>query len=186
MALRYVSPKKRHLLPVTHSLTPKPFQTRDNTVYGKAAPGPKTKKSPTKPASTPTATAIASPIIQCPSINGTTFTATITSSSGATPTTSRGSVAITNTNTPTTKRFLFLCGIDYGEGEAKDIDNVTAKNLGECAEACAKKKGCTGAGWGVTNGEKGLEHKCWMKSDLVKPHNTTADWGFAKLLGWRF
>jgi hypothetical protein len=87
-----------------------------------------------------------------------------------------------NANKTTTKTFLLLCGLDYGQNEATDIGNVKAKNLNACAEACAKKTNCTGAGWGVIKGDKGPEHTCWMKTGLIKSHNATGAWGFAKLV----
>ncbi|KAK0640584.1 hypothetical protein B0T16DRAFT_333882 [Cercophora newfieldiana] len=122
-------------------------------------------KNPKSSTSTPTSTAASD--IQCPGINGTTFTPSITSNS---------------TETVETKSFLLLCGLDYGKGEATDIGNVKVMSLNECAEACAKKKKCTGAGWGVLAGDKGPEHKCWMKTDLTRSHNATGEWGFAKLI----
>ncbi|KAK4447243.1 hypothetical protein QBC34DRAFT_467815 [Podospora aff. communis PSN243] len=131
--------------------------------------------TPVSPTTTskPTPTSVKSDV-QCPSINGTTLTTSTTSNSTSTE---------PNTNTTTTKKFLLLCGLDYGEGEATDIGNTKVKNLNACAEACAKKANCTGAGWGVIKGDKGPEHTCWMKTGLIRSHNATGTWGFAMLLG---
>ena len=129
---------------------------------------------PVSPTSTPTPTATVKSDVQCPSINGTIFTTKLNSTSS------------NSTTTPAEKRFLLLCGIDYGSDEATDIGNVKVKNLDACAEACAKKTNCTGAGWGVIKGDKGPEHTCWMKMGLVKGHNTTGAWGFAQLVGEGF
>ncbi|KAK3360747.1 hypothetical protein B0T25DRAFT_536300, partial [Lasiosphaeria hispida] len=102
--------------------------------------------------------------VQCPAINGTLRTVSTAAGNG------------------TAKRFRLLCGFDYGQGEATDIGNVKTKNLDACADACASKANCTGAGWGVISGDKGVEHKCWMKTNLTKPHAATSDWGFVLLL----
>ncbi|KAK4150425.1 hypothetical protein C8A00DRAFT_18036 [Chaetomidium leptoderma] len=98
--------------------------------------------------------------VQCPKANGTIYTA----STGG-------------------KRFRRLCGLDYGgEGEADDIGNVKTRNLDGCIDACASRGNCTGAGWGVIEGDKGPTHSCWMKTNLTKPHKATPDWGFAVLV----
>jgi hypothetical protein len=49
-------------------------------------------------------------------------------------------------------------------------------------DACATRSNCTGAGWGVMDGDTGGLHSCWMKTNLTKSHKATADWGFAVLL----
>ncbi|EAQ85555.1 hypothetical protein CHGG_09569 [Chaetomium globosum CBS 148.51] len=100
--------------------------------------------------------AVASPTakadVQCPRVNGTIYTA----SSGG-------------------KRFRRLCGVDYGgEGEAVDIGNVKTINLDACIDACASETNCTGAGWGVIEGDKGPTHSCWMKTNLTKSHKANA------------
>ncbi|KAK5657906.1 hypothetical protein OQA88_2455 [Cercophora sp. LCS_1] len=116
--------------------------------------------TPTTPTSTPTPTPVKSDV-QCPKVNGTSYE---TRSSG------------------TTKKFRYLCGFDYGEGEATDIGNTKTLSLEKCADACAKKTGCTGAGWGVISGDKGPEHVCWMKNNLTTPHVAPAAWGFALMI----
>lgn len=50
-------------------------------------------------------------------------------------------------------------------------------------DACASQSNCTGAGWGYLDGDTGTEHSCWMKANLTEPHNATAEWAFAILLG---
>ena len=98
--------------------------------------------------------------VQCPRVNGTIYTA----SSGG-------------------KQFRRLCGLDYGgEGEAVDIDNVKTRNMDACIDACASEENCTGAGWGVIDGDKGATHTCWMKTNLTKSHKAMPDWGFAVLV----
>jgi hypothetical protein len=98
--------------------------------------------------------------VQCPRVNGTIYTA----SSGG-------------------KQFRRLCGLDYGgEGEAVDIDNVKTRNMDACIDACASEENCTGAGWGVIDGDKGSTHTCWMKTNLTKSHKAKPDWGFAVLV----
>ncbi|KAL2168952.1 hypothetical protein VTG60DRAFT_6594 [Thermothelomyces hinnuleus] len=111
----------------------------------------------THAAATPTAVA---DDVDCPGVNGTFYTA----STGG-------------------KRFRRLCGIDYGgNGEAVDIGNVKTRNLDRCIDECASRPKCTGAGWGVIQGDKGPLHTCWLKTNLTKPHKATPDWGFAVLL----
>ncbi|KAK1759986.1 hypothetical protein QBC47DRAFT_450316 [Echria macrotheca] len=121
--------------------------------------------TPTK-TSSPTSTASPKSDVQCPRINQTIYTVSASASNGTAP-----------------KQFKLLCGFDYGKGEAVDIGNTKVKNLNACADACAARSNCTGAGWGVIEGDKGVEHTCWMKNNLTTPHNATAEWGFAVLIG---
>ncbi|KAM7185717.1 hypothetical protein V8F33_012227 [Rhypophila sp. PSN 637] len=111
-------------------------------------------------ASTPTAQAA----IKCPAGNGTFYSTPSGDSSGP------------------TKQFQRICGIDYGQGEAKDIGSKKVASLDECMDACAARAGCTGAGWGAITGDKGNMHSCWMKTGLIKPHKATQDWGFGVLI----
>jgi len=98
--------------------------------------------------------------IQCPQVNGTLYT----DSWGG-------------------KRFRRVCGIDYsGEGEAVDIGNVKVGSLDAYIDACASTADCTGAGWGIIDGDTGPLHTCWMKTNLTKHHEARPDWGFAVLL----
>lgn len=126
--------------------------------------------APTTAAVLPTSTTVSVPAaasptatkadVQCPRVNGTIYTA----SSGG-------------------KRFRRLCGLDYGgEGEAVDIGNVKTRNLDACIDACASETNCTGAGWGVIEGDKGPTHSCWMKTNLTKSHKAMPEWGFAVLV----
>jgi hypothetical protein len=81
------------------------------------------------------------------------------------------------------KRFRRMCGIDYGgNGESVDIGSVKTLNLDACIDACASRSNCTGAGWGVIEGDKGPTHSCWMKANLTKPHKAVPEWAFAVLL----
>ncbi|KAK4173061.1 hypothetical protein QBC36DRAFT_142398, partial [Triangularia setosa] len=51
-----------------------------------------------------------------------------------------------------------------------------------CIEACAKRRGCEGVGWGVISGSVNPMQSCWMKKDLKKSHDTRReDWGLARL-----
>jgi hypothetical protein len=117
------------------------------------------------PSQTTTSSATATPTaaaadVQCPRVNGTVYTA----STGG-------------------KRFRRMCGIDYGgNGEAIDIGSVKTRSLDACIDACASKSNCTGAGWGVIQGDKGPLQSCWMKTNLTKFHSATSDWGFALLV----
>ncbi len=98
--------------------------------------------------------------MQCPRVNGTTYTA----STGG-------------------KQFRRLCGLDYGgAGEAIDIGNEKTRSLDACIDACASRANCTGAGWGVMDGDKGTTHSCWMKTNLTKSHKAVPEWGFAVLV----
>ncbi|KAM7184315.1 hypothetical protein V8F20_012283 [Naviculisporaceae sp. PSN 640] len=124
---------------------------------GANVPSPTTS---TAPITAPTAEAA----IKCPAANGTFYTAE-DSGSGEPP-----------------KQFQRLCGIDYGQGEAKDIGSKKVASLDECMDACAAKEGCTGAGWGAIPGDKGNMHACWMKTGLIKYHKATPDWGFGRLV----
>lgn len=98
--------------------------------------------------------------IECPRVNGTVYTA----STGG-------------------KRFRRMCGVDYGgAGEAVDIGSVKTLSLDTCIDACASRSNCTGAGWGVIDGDQGPTHSCWMKTNLTKSHTATPEWGFAILV----
>ncbi|KAK3380809.1 hypothetical protein B0H63DRAFT_560655 [Podospora didyma] len=125
------------------------------TVY--VTPTPTAAAPTTAVQTSPTAT----PTVDCPKSNGT----FVTSATG-------------------NKRFQRLCGLDYGgNGEAIDIGSVKTLNMNDCIDACAAKANCTGAGWGILTGDKGLgPQPCWMKMNLTKSHNATSDWGFAILV----
>ncbi|KAL2173293.1 uncharacterized protein P884DRAFT_252168 [Thermothelomyces heterothallicus CBS 202.75] len=119
-----------------------------------------TATTTTTPAAAAATGAAAADDVECPGVNGTFYTA----STGG-------------------KRFRRLCGIDYGgNGEAVDIGNVKTRNLDRCVDECASRPKCTGAGWGVIQGDEGPLHTCWLKTNLTKPHKATPDWGFAVLL----
>ncbi|KAI0814408.1 hypothetical protein GGR55DRAFT_431307 [Xylaria sp. FL0064] len=83
-----------------------------------------------------------------------------------------------------TKKFLQLCGIDYGKQDgAIDIRNVYTDTAEDCIENCAGTTGCTGCGWGFIEGDKGPPFRCWLKSNVDgKPHDADMTWQFSELL----
>ncbi|KAI1366546.1 hypothetical protein F5Y08DRAFT_337539 [Xylaria arbuscula] len=83
-----------------------------------------------------------------------------------------------------TKKFLQLCGIDYGkEDGAVDLRNVYTETAEDCIENCAGTKGCTGCGWGFIEGDKGPPFRCWLKSKVNgEPHLADMTWHFSVLL----
>ncbi|KAI1816665.1 hypothetical protein GGS20DRAFT_536429 [Poronia punctata] len=123
-----------------------------------------------------------------------TRTTTATSSAASTSTHMPAPTAEVDTGCPavngttyrvpgSTKRFLRLCGVDYGEGDgAIDITNIPTVNVTDCIDNCAGTPGCVGCGWGFIKGDKGPEHRCWLKSDLKKSHDANPNWAFALLL----
>lgn len=114
--------------------------------------------TPASASSAASATAVAD--VQCPRANGTIYTARTEG-----------------------KRFRRMCGIDYGgEGEAVDIGDVKTRSLDACIDACAARPSCTGAGWGVIDGDSSATHSCWMKTNLTRFHRARDDWGFAVLV----
>ncbi|GAB1315336.1 hypothetical protein MFIFM68171_05546 [Madurella fahalii] len=116
--------------------------------------------TPTPASVPPAASVTAVADVQCPRVNGTMYTAR----TGG-------------------KRFRRICGIDYGgEGEAADIGNVKTRSLDACIDACAAEPNCTGAGWGVIDGDSSATHSCWMKTNLTEFHRARPDWGFAVLV----
>ncbi|KAI0397025.1 hypothetical protein F5Y17DRAFT_28839 [Xylariaceae sp. FL0594] len=83
----------------------------------------------------------------------------------------------------TTKSFSRLCGVDYGkEDGAVDMENIPTLSVTECINSCAGTEGCTGCGWGFIQGDRGPQHRCWLKSDLTKSHAADESWAFALLL----
>ncbi|KAI0525608.1 hypothetical protein F5B22DRAFT_633682 [Xylaria bambusicola] len=83
-----------------------------------------------------------------------------------------------------TKKFLQLCGIDYGkEDGAIDLRNVYTDTAEDCINNCAGTKGCTGCGWGFINGDHGPPFRCWLKSKVEgRPHDANTTWHFSVLL----
>jgi hypothetical protein len=108
------------------------------------------------------------------------------SSASATPDTSNitcpGSNNTLYTSDTASKRFQQFCGIDYSGDQAVDVGSVKVTSMDACMDACASQSNCTGAGWGYLEGDNGTEHSCWMKANLTRPHNATAEWAFAVLL----
>ncbi|KAK3330625.1 hypothetical protein B0H66DRAFT_69880 [Apodospora peruviana] len=91
--------------------------------------------------------------------------------------------ANTQYETPSGKKFLRLCGVDYsGPGEAKDISSERTPTFLDCLELCAKKESCTGAGWGPMLPERPARTTCWMKNSLNLSHIAPADWNFGIVL----
>ncbi|KAK8039017.1 hypothetical protein PG993_007428 [Apiospora rasikravindrae] len=81
------------------------------------------------------------------------------------------------------KRFLRVCGVDYtGDSGGIDLKQVTTQSMLDCMTNCAGTYGCTGCGWGYMEGDTGYEHRCWLKSKLMKSHETDINWSFAVLL----
>lgn len=124
-----------------------------------------------KPTSTPTSTSSSSSAsatpdtsnITCPGSNNTLYTANATDDGS--------------------KQFQQYCGIDFSGDQAVDVGSVKVTSMDACMDACASQSNCTGAGWGYLDGDNGTEHSCWMKANLTEPHNATAEWAFAILLG---
>ncbi|KAK5627121.1 hypothetical protein RRF57_002836 [Xylaria bambusicola] len=83
-----------------------------------------------------------------------------------------------------TKKFLQLCGIDYGkEDGAVDLRNVYTDTAEDCINNCAGTAGCTGCGWGFIEGDHGPPFRCWLKSKVGgRPHNADMTWHFSVLL----
>jgi hypothetical protein len=129
------------------------------TIIVTGAPSPTAKTNPSSTKTTTSATETPTNI-DCPGSNNTVYTATNSS-----------------------KRFTRVCGIDYsGKGEAVDLGSVKTENMTSCIDACAKNDSCQGCGWGrMGDGDTGNEHSCWLKANLTKSHNATADWEFAIL-----
>ncbi|KAI1474908.1 hypothetical protein F4774DRAFT_399126 [Daldinia eschscholtzii] len=114
-------------------------------------------KTRTSPSSTPTGNAAGK--IDCPAANGTTYQVP-------------GS----------DKRFLRVCGIDYGDSESTNLRQVPTESILDCMKNCAGTAGCTGCGWGYIEGDTGTQHTCWLKGGLKKPHDADINWAFAILI----
>lgn len=118
-----------------------------------------------------------------------TATSSSSSSSSATPTPDTSNITCPGSNNTLytadtdTKQFRQYCGIDFSGDQAVDVGSVKVTSMGACVDACASQSNCTGAGWGYLDGDNGTEHSCWMKANLTEPHNATAEWAFAVLLG---
>ncbi|KAI0434602.1 hypothetical protein F5Y09DRAFT_236005 [Xylaria sp. FL1042] len=125
-------------------------------------------------------------------------TSSVSSTSSRIPTTSTHAPGVTpgaKTSCPqingtiygvpgSTKKFLQLCGIDYGKQDgAIDIRNVYTDTAEDCIDNCAGTTGCTGCGWGFIEGDKGPPYRCWLKSNVDgKPHDADMTWHFSVLL----
>ncbi|KAI0540084.1 hypothetical protein GGR58DRAFT_185488 [Xylaria digitata] len=124
-----------------------------------SSPSPTLTRVSTTSTRTPVPTSVLN--MSCPDINGTVY------------------------NVPgSTKKFLRLCGIDYGkEDGAVDIRNVYTDSAEDCIDNCAGTTGCTGCGWGFIEGDKGPPYRCWLKRNVNgKSHNADMTWYFATLI----
>ncbi|RFU81267.1 pan domain-containing [Trichoderma arundinaceum] len=82
------------------------------------------------------------------------------------------------------KTFLLICGIDFsGADQAVDLGNLFTIDMEDCMSHCATFPGCTACGWGIIPGDPGSEHRCWLKGNLKKTHQTKPGWYFAVLQG---
>lgn len=135
--------------------------------------------------SSPTPTAIGAPT----GVSTTTATATISPTTTSTnPASTAGKLDCPAANGTefqvpgSNKRFLRVCGVDYtGDDGGIDLKQVTTLTMLDCMTNCAGTYGCTGCGWGYMEGDSGYEHRCWLKSKLMKPHDTDINWSFAVL-----
>ena len=81
-----------------------------------------------------------------------------------------------------TKTFLRNCGIDYnGTDGAYDLSHVYTTSMEQCMDVCASNDLCTGCGWGMIEGDKKGNYRCWMKNNLQKHHQARDDYCFAVL-----
>ncbi|KAI1077982.1 hypothetical protein F5B20DRAFT_550000 [Whalleya microplaca] len=119
---------------------------------------PLSSKTSTSSTSSPTGNAEGK--LDCPAVNGTTY-------------------QVPGSN----KQFLRLCGVDYsGNGQATDLRQVLTEDMLDCIKNCAGTTNCTGCGWGYLEGDVGTQHKCWLKTGLMKSQDANVNWAFAVLL----
>lgn len=120
---------------------------------------------PSSSSSTPTTTTLPAPtatgatgpeaVIRCPANNRTLYS--------------------TTANSAKAKSFLLLCGRDYSSVDgAVDLFHEVLDSMAECIDECARRAGCTGAGWGPYDNQS----TCWLKSKLGRA-NVTPNWYFA-------
>jgi len=117
-------------------------------------------------------------------VRPTTTSQTTSSSTGIRPTGYSDCPGVDNTvySVPgSSKKFLRLCGQDYGETGSKDLTHFFVKTFEECMDKCAVTNKCTGCGWGYIDGDVGDKYRCWLKTDLKKSHQAASDWNFAIL-----
>ncbi|KAK8086802.1 hypothetical protein PG994_001776 [Apiospora phragmitis] len=138
--------------------------------------------------SDPTSTSIATATTSLTSTTTATATASLTTSS-TNPAATAGKLDCPAANGTeyqvpgSNKRFLRVCGVDYsGDSGGVDLKQVTTQSMLDCMTNCAGTYGCTGCGWGYMEGDSGYEHRCWLKSKLMKSHETDINWSFAVLL----
>ncbi|KAK5656427.1 hypothetical protein OQA88_4808 [Cercophora sp. LCS_1] len=136
---------------------PSPDVTLDVTPTPSPAKGTPTATKQATPTTTPQV--VEGTLPDCPSGNNTLYTV-----SGS------------------TKTFLRVCGIDYsGANGATDLAHIYTNSMVECMNVCASYDRCTGCGWGWVEGDTGVSHRCWMKSDLRVSHRARDDYGFGVL-----
>lgn len=81
--------------------------------------------------------------------------------------------------------FRRFCGRDYRDGKgAEDVGVVWTASVIDCMVNCAGYPGCKGVGWGFIAGDKGDNHRCWMKKDIKEGEweSARAGWDFAILV----
>ncbi|CAH0054611.1 unnamed protein product [Clonostachys solani] len=134
----------------------------------------KNKSSGSDAQTSPTATTSTSP---------TSTTSTSTSSSAKPTTSSSACPAANNTvfDVPNSdKSFLRLCGVDYADGDgAEDLTTVWTASMVDCMTNCAGFPRCEACSWGALEGDKGDNHRCYLKRNLTKSESRRPGWDFA-------
>lgn len=113
----------------------------------------------------------------------TSTTSTSTSSSAKPTTSSSACPAANNTvfDVPNSdKSFLRICGIDYADGDgAEDLTTVWTASMVDCMTNCAGFPRCEACSWGALEGDKGDNHRCYLKRNLTKSESRRPGWDFA-------
>lgn len=156
---------------------------------GKNASGSSSAAAPVSSGESSTSPSPTSTTVTTSLLSTTTATATASPTSSNNPAATAGKLDCPAANGTeyqvpgSTKRFLRVCGVDYtGSTGGVDLKQVTTQSMLDCMTNCAGTYGCTGAGWGYMEGDSGYEHRCWLKSKLMKSHETDINWSFAVLL----
>lgn len=147
-----------------YDLSPSPLPSLQ---YVDANPLTSAQTSPTATASTPP----------------TSTTSTSTSSSAKPTTSSSACPAANNTvfDVPNSdKSFLRICGVDYADGDgAEDLTTVWTASMVDCMTNCAGFPKCEACSWGALEGDKGDNHRCYLKRNLTKSESRRPGWDFA-------
>jgi hypothetical protein len=78
------------------------------------------------------------------------------------------------------KTFLRICGIDYANGAgAEDLTTVWTASMIDCMTNCAGFPKCEACSWGALEGDKGDNHRCYLKRNLTKSETRRPGWDFA-------